>query len=89
MAKRGRPKGHKLSDKTKKQISESKTGQKHLAETRQKIRQSLIKYFGSPEGMAQRTKMSTAYSAFWDSAEGQELKNRIGTGLRQCYHALD
>jgi hypothetical protein len=89
MAKRGRPKGHKLSEETKKQISKSKTGQKHLAETRQKIRESVTKYFSSPAGMAQRTKMRTAYTTFWDSPEGQELKTRIGNGLRQQYHALD
>lgn len=43
--KRGRPIGHKLSEKTKAQISKSKMGTKHKEETKDKISESLIKYF--------------------------------------------
>jgi hypothetical protein len=43
--KRGRPKGHKLSEESKKAISESKKGQRHSPETKDKISRSLIIYF--------------------------------------------
>lgn len=43
--KRGRPIGFKLSDETKKAISQSKQGQKHSEETKDKISKSLIAYF--------------------------------------------
>jgi hypothetical protein len=42
---RGRPKGFKLSEESKKAISKSKTGQRHKQETRDKISRSLIIYF--------------------------------------------
>lgn len=44
-SKRGRPVGFKLSDKTKKAISDAKTGQRHSEETKDKISKSLIAYF--------------------------------------------
>jgi hypothetical protein len=43
--KRGRPLGFKLSEDTKRAISESKKGQKHKEETKNKISRSLIIYF--------------------------------------------
>ena len=43
--KRGRPEGHRLSDESKKAISESKKGQEHSQETKDKISKSLIIYF--------------------------------------------
>ncbi len=43
--KRGRPEGHKLSDKTKRQIAISKTGQFKSKETKAKIRTSVITYY--------------------------------------------
>ena len=42
---RGRPKGFRLSDESKKKISKSKEGQKHTQETKDKISKSLILYF--------------------------------------------
>lgn len=42
---RGRPKGFKLSDESKKAISRSKQGQRHKQETKDKISRSLIIYF--------------------------------------------
>lgn len=42
---RGRPKGFKLSDKSKMAISKSKRGQRHKQETKDKISRSLIIYF--------------------------------------------
>lgn len=43
--KRGRPIGHHLSEESKRAIAESKRGQKHKQETRDKISRSLIIYF--------------------------------------------
>lgn len=43
--KRGRPLGFKLSDYSRRAISESKRGQKHRPETRDKISRSLMIYF--------------------------------------------
>ncbi|MCJ2534202.1 MAG: hypothetical protein LN364_03090, partial [Candidatus Thermoplasmatota archaeon] len=43
--KRGRPTGHRLSDESKKAISEAKKGQEHSQETKDKISKSLIIYF--------------------------------------------
>ena len=43
--KRGRPLGFKLSQESKDAISESKMGQSHTQETRDKISRSLIIYF--------------------------------------------
>ena len=45
MGKRGRPKGHRLSQKSKEKISRSKTGQRHVGETKSKISKSLKFYF--------------------------------------------
>lgn len=42
---RGRPIGFKLSESSKRAISESKKGQKHKKETKDKISKSLIIYF--------------------------------------------
>lgn len=45
MQKRGRPFGYRLSEASKRAISESKRGQKHKQETRDKISKSLVIYF--------------------------------------------
>lgn len=45
MGKRGRPSGHKLSEESKRAISESKRGQKHKSETKDKISKSLLIHF--------------------------------------------
>lgn len=42
---RGRPLGFKLSDSSKKAISDSKTGQRHSEATKEKISSTLIAYF--------------------------------------------
>lgn len=42
---RGRPVGHRLSEESKRAIAESKTGQFHKQETKDKISKSLIIYF--------------------------------------------
>jgi hypothetical protein len=45
MGKRGRPTGHKLSEESKRAIAESKRGQKHKPETKDKISRSLLIHF--------------------------------------------
>jgi hypothetical protein len=42
---RGRPLGFRLSEESKRQISESKKGQKHKQETKDKISRTLMLYF--------------------------------------------
>lgn len=44
---RGRPRGFRLSEESKRAISESKKGQRHKQETKDKISRSLIIYFRS------------------------------------------
>lgn len=43
--KRGRPVGYRLSEESKRAISESKKGQRHNIETREKISRSLKRHF--------------------------------------------
>lgn len=43
--KRGRPTGYRLSDSSKKAISDSKRGQRHSMETKDKISRTLMLYF--------------------------------------------
>lgn len=45
MAKRGRPLGFTLSEESKRAIRESKRGQRHRQETKDKISSSLVRYF--------------------------------------------
>ena len=45
MGKRGRPLGFKLSEESKRAISDSKRGQRHKQETRDKISKSLVIFF--------------------------------------------
>jgi len=45
MAKRGRPVGYRLSEESKRAIAESKTGQLHKIETKDKISNTLLVYF--------------------------------------------
>ncbi len=45
MGKKGRPLGFRLSEESKRAISESKRGQRHKTETKDKISRSLIVYF--------------------------------------------
>lgn len=85
MANRGRPKGYKLSEDSKKQISETKTGQKHTLKTKKKIAKSIRAYFSSAAGLAQRHKLKTAYTGFWSSDTGQEIRQVISEGLHQHY----
>lgn len=42
---RGRPLGYRLSEESKRAISESKKGQKHSEETKEKISKTLLQYF--------------------------------------------
>ncbi len=45
MGKRGRPTGFRLSEESKQAIRESKKGQRHRQETKDKISRSLVVYF--------------------------------------------
>lgn len=53
MGKRGRPIGHKLSEESKRAIAESKTGQKHKPETKDKISRSLLIHFSQFNSLAE------------------------------------
>ena len=85
MAKRGRPFGHKLSDKSKQKISESKTGQVHDRKTKKKISKSLIRYFKSDAGRAQKEKTSLYLSSFWNSDEGIDFRENLSQSMSQYY----
>jgi len=84
-ARRGRPKGHKLSEESKNKISATKTGQKHLVKTKKKISKALIKYFKSPVGRAQAQKTSLFLTSFWSSNEGLEFRETLGQSMHEYY----
>lgn len=85
MAKRGRPEGHKLSMESRQKISMSKTGQLHEFETKKKISKSLLEYFESPKGVAQREKTSLFLTGFWASNEGYFFKKILGQSMSDYY----
>ena len=52
-SRRGRPLGFKLSEESKRAISESKKGQKHKQETKDKISRTLMLYFRKQHPISQ------------------------------------
>lgn len=52
-SRRGRPLGFRLSEESKKAISESKKGQKHKQETKDKISRTLMLYFRKQHPVSQ------------------------------------
>ena len=61
---RGRPLGFKLSEESKRAISESKKGQKHRPETRDKISKSLIIHFRNKNPLSEE--LTNMYCRFDD-----------------------
>ena len=61
---RGRPLGFKLSEESKRAISESKRGQKHRPETRDKISKSLIVHFRNRNPLSEE--LTNMYCRFGD-----------------------
>jgi uncharacterized protein YjiK len=86
MAKRGRPEGYHLSMESRQKISVTKTGQVHEDKTKRKISKSLLKYFKTPEGIAQREKTSLFFTGFWESNDGYFFKNILGQSMRNYYN---
>jgi hypothetical protein len=60
--KRGRPLGYRLSEASRRAISQSKTGQKHKQETKDKISRSLVSYFRAKNPLSEE--MSACYYRF-------------------------
>lgn len=60
--KRGRPLGYRLSESTKRAISQAKTGQKHNQRTKDKISRSLIMYFRAKNPLSEE--ISNRYYRF-------------------------
>lgn len=63
--KRGRPLGYRLTEASKRAISQSKTGQRHKQETKDKISKSLIMYFRAKHPLSEE--MTNRYCRFDDS----------------------
>lgn len=61
---RGRPLGFKLSESSKRAISESKRGQKHKQATKEKISKSLIRHFKSLNPLSEE--LTNMYCDFED-----------------------
>lgn len=68
---RGRPLGFKLSEESKRAISESKRGQKHKSRTKEKISRSLIIYFRN------QNPLSEEITNMYCRADDDELCNWI------------
>lgn len=64
---RGRPLGYKLSEESKRAISESKKGQKHRPETRDKISKSLIVHFKNKNPLSEE--LANMYCNFDENGE--------------------
>lgn len=58
---RGRPFGHKLSEITKDKIRNKRLGTHHSQETKNKISQSLIKYFGKRDLLSESMEHEYGY----------------------------
>jgi uncharacterized protein YjiK len=86
MAKRGRPEGHKLSMESRQKISMTKTGQLHEHETKKKISESLLEYFKTPEGIAQRERTSLFLTGFWASDDGYFFRETLGQSMSDYYN---
>jgi hypothetical protein len=63
---RGRPLGYRLSEESKRSISESKRGQQHKQETKDKISQSLISYFKNINPLSEE--LNNMYCGFSEEA---------------------
>jgi len=66
---RGRPLGFKLSDESRRAISESKKGQKHKEATKDKISQSLIIHFRKKNPLSEE--LTNMYCRFEDHESGE------------------
>jgi hypothetical protein len=64
---RGRPIGFKLSEASKRAISQSKKGQRHRQETKDKISQSLIVYFRNKNPLSEE--LTNMYCEFDENGE--------------------
>lgn len=77
---RGRPKGHKLSQETKDQIAESKTGYNHEEKTKDKIAGSVVKHYKTFQGLIQKCGYQNHGSHFYrdgSTKEYREFHNQI------------
>jgi hypothetical protein len=82
MKKRGRPFGYKLSDESKQKISESKIGQTHDLDTKDKISASLKRYFETPKGKRDRKRNGKRMKAYFKTPEGIAQANRLKRYMR-------
>ncbi len=73
---RGRPIGFKLSEASKRAISQSKKGQKHRQETRDKISHSLIVYFRNKNPLSEE--LTNMYCNFEEGGEVCDWMDRNG-----------
>ena len=82
---RGRPTGYKLSKKSKEKISKSKIGQTHTGDTKDKIRNSVIEYYKTDKGMAQKQLFGEISSEFWNSYSGKLARQIMKHGMKKYW----
>ena len=78
---RGRPIGFRLSESSKRAISESKKGQRHRSETKDKISSSLLGYFKRKNPLSEE--LSNMYCNFEEGGEVCDwmLENEINLNM--------
>ena len=82
--KRGRPLGYRLTEASKRAISQSKLGQKHKQETKDKISKSLISYFRAKHPLSEE--MTNRYCHFND---GDRLVGWLDKNADDLNSAMD
>ena len=80
--KRGRPFGHRLSEKTKDKIRDGRLGTHHSKETKDKISRSLIAYFKKRDSLA--ASIEHEYSYLSEEAADWVYNNRDVIDKTEC-----
>ena len=82
--KRGRPLGFKLSDFSKTKISESKKGQHHSSETKDKISSTLLRYFRKEHPLSKELNIT-----YCNISHPEYDEDNVGYWLADCEDSIN